>query len=257
MTHSHLEPSRRSFLQLASGLGVSMMLPGMRAKAANKRGKERATSFITLWLSGGPSQLETWDPHPGSKISGTTKAIDTSIAGMQIADLYPQVAEQIKHMSVIRSLVSKEGDHERGTYFVKTGYRPDPTTKHPALGAIITHQRPVKDLEIPQFISLGKGQWPGRGGYLGDQYDAFRIFEPGNNVQNMVTEVGNKRQKTRLDSLEVVSKAFSQGRNLQVKKSLHQETVQRALAMMSSEQLSAFQITDEPEATQKKYGDVQ
>ncbi|MBL4886590.1 MAG: DUF1501 domain-containing protein, partial [Planctomycetaceae bacterium] len=89
----------------------------------------------------------------------------------------------------------------------------------------------------------------------GDQYDAFRIFEPGNNVQNMVTEVGNKRQKTRLDSLEVVSKAFSQGRNLQVKKSLHQETVQRALAMMSSEQLSAFQITDEPEATQKKYGD--
>ncbi len=255
MNNFKTDSNRRHFLQLASGLGVSLMLPGMRSKAAEKRGVERATSFITLWMSGGPSQLETWDPHPGTPIGGPTKAIDTTLPGLKIAHHYPLVAEQIQHMSVIRSLVSKEGDHERATAFVKTGYRPDPTTKYPALGAIIAQQKPVKGLEIPQYVSLGGGEWPGRGGYFGDQYDAFRIFNPGNNIQNMRAQVQEKRQKTRLDSLAVVSRAFSQGRNLQVKRSLHDNTVERALKMMSSKQLSAFEIDDESESTKEKYGD--
>ncbi len=255
MNNLNTETNRRHFLQLASGLGVSMMLPGMRAKAARERGSERATSLITLWMAGGPSQLETWDPHPGTKIGGPTKAIKTTLPGLQIAEHLPLMAQQMQYMSVIRSLVSKEGDHERATAFVKTGYRPDPTTKYPALGAIIAQQRPVKGLEIPQYVSLGGGEWPGRGGYFGDQYDAFRIFNPGNNIQNMRASVDDKRQKKRLDSLAVVSQAFGQGRQLQVKQSLHENTVERALRMMSSKQLSAFEIDEEPEATKRKYGD--
>ncbi len=255
MNHFHTETNRRHFLQLAAGLGVSMMFPEREIEAAEKRGKERATSFITLWLAGGPSQLETWDPHPGTKIGGPTKAIKTTLPGLQIAEHYPLVAEQMQHMSVIRSLVSKEGDHERATAFVKTGYRPDPTTKYPALGAIIAHERPVESLEIPQYVSLGGGEWPGRGGYFGDQYDAFRIFNPGNSIQNMRASVNEKRQKKRLDSLAVVSQAFRQGRQLQVKRSLHENTVERALKMMSSKQLSAFEIDEEPESTKLRYGD--
>lgn len=255
MNHRKSETSRRSFLQLASGLGVSFMLPGLQTDAAQQQGPKRATSLIVLWMSGGPSQLETWDPHPGTKFGGPAKAIETSFPGLKIAEYYPQVAEQMKHMSVIRSLISKEGDHERATAFVKTGYRPDPTTKYPAIGAIVAREKPVKDLEIPQYISLCGGQWPGRGGYFGDQYDAFRIFNPGNYVQNMRARVGDNRQKKRVDSLAVVSKAFSQGRRLQVERSLHDNTVERALKMMSSKQLSAFEMEEETDATQKKYGD--
>jgi hypothetical protein len=81
-------------------------------------------------------------------------------------------------VSLVRSLVSKEGDHERGTYLMKTGYRPDPTVMHPALGSIVTRELPVAGLDIPQFVSLGFNQFPSRGGYLGGKYDAFLVQNP-------------------------------------------------------------------------------
>ena len=99
--------TRRDALQMAAGMGLSFLLPGISASAAEKRGSDRPKSLITLWMAGGPSQLETWDPHPGSEIGGPTKAIKTKLPGLQIADLFPQMTEQIHHLSVIRSLVSK------------------------------------------------------------------------------------------------------------------------------------------------------
>ena len=124
-------------------------------KPPRRRGAERPRSLITVWLSGGPSQLETWDPHPGTKTGGPTKAIATSIPGVEIASAFPMLAEKIHHLSVIRSLISKEGDHDRATYLVKTGFRPDPTLRHPSVGAIVAHALPNDQLEIPEVISLG------------------------------------------------------------------------------------------------------
>src|SRR5258708_19848172 len=131
------EFTRREALRLAAGLGLSFALPGLELRAAQSRGGERPKSLITLWMGGGPSQLETFDPHPGKTISGETKTIDTKLAGVQVAHLLPHTAEQVHEMCVIRSMVSKEGDHERGTYLVKTGYRPHPTLIHPALRALL------------------------------------------------------------------------------------------------------------------------
>jgi len=228
-------------LQTAAALGVAFLTPSLGAAAANKRGNERQKSLITLWMAGGPSQLETWDPHPGNKIGGETTAINTKLPGLKIAHLFPQMAEQIQHLSVIRSLVSKEGDHERGTAFLKTGYRPEPTTVYPALGAIAVHQLPDPTVEIPQHVSLNKsGKWPARGGYLGDRFDAFKIYDPGRNIRNMKAQVDDKRQARRLKNLDVISQAFKQGRNPQTEKTLHQHMIERALTMMTSKQLKAF-----------------
>ena len=69
-------------------------------------------------------------------------------------------------------MVSKEGDHERGTYMMKRGYRPDPTVEHPSIGAICCHELPVGRTEIPRHISILAGQWPSRGGFLGAEFDA-------------------------------------------------------------------------------------
>jgi hypothetical protein len=149
--------SRRDVLRLAAALGLSFRLPGLDLRAAERRGGERAKSLIVMWLAGGPSQLETWDPHPGGKIGGPTQAIDTTIRGAQIAADYPKLAEQIHRLSIVRSLVSKEGDHERGAYFVKTGYRPDPTLIHPALGAIVAQEIPAPTVEIPTYIAMASG----------------------------------------------------------------------------------------------------
>jgi uncharacterized protein (DUF1501 family) len=78
----HSSLSRRDALKLASGLGLSFLLPAMSARAADRRGAERPKSLITLWMAGGPSQFETWDPHPESKNGGPTKAIETSVPGL-------------------------------------------------------------------------------------------------------------------------------------------------------------------------------
>jgi uncharacterized protein (DUF1501 family) len=249
--------TRRDALKVAAGLGVSFVLPGMELRAAASRGAERPRSLITLWMAGGPSQLETWDPHPESMYSGPTTAIDTTVPDLRIAQLFPQMAEQIQHLSVIRSLVSKEGDHARGTYFVQTGYRPDPTVVHPALGAILSHELPDGAVEIPQHVSLasGDGFVVPRGGYLGDEYDAFRIFDPGLNVRNMKSGVSDERQQRRLAGLETVSETFRRGRRTSVESTLHQHVIERALTMMSSEQLKAFEIEGEPQETVERYGD--
>ncbi len=246
--------TRRDLLKAAMASGVSFSLPGLDLRAADQRGSERAKSLIVIWLGGGASQLETWDPHPGTMIGGPTKSIATKVSGLEIADLYPRMAEQIHELNVIRSLVSKEGDHERGTYMVKTGYRPDPTLIHPSLGAIACRELPNAKLEIPDHIALIGGQWPARGGFLGEVFDAFKIYDPGHGIQNLKPHVGDNRQEKRLKGLEVVSKSFQIGRRVQVDNTLHQLTVERALKMMTSEQLKAFEIDQESTAIREAYG---
>lgn len=254
--HSSPMLTRRDALHLAAGLGLSFALPALDLKAANERGKQRGKSLLVVWLAGAASQLETWDPHPNSKTGGDTKSIKTAIAGCEIAASYPQVAEQIGDLNVIRSLSSKEGDHERGTTFMKTGYRPDPILTYPSLSAIVTNELPVDGLEIPAHVSLSDGQFPARGGFLGDSLDAFRVFDPGRHLNNMRSFVGDEdRQQRRIKSLEVVANSFARGRRIQTENTLHQHTVQRALTMMNSEQLKAFDIADETAAVRAAYGD--
>jgi hypothetical protein len=227
--------SRRQFLRLGvSSCGLSFALPSLDLRAAEQRGTERAKTLLTIWLGGGPSQLETWDPHPGTRIGGEVSAIKTTLAGVEIADLYPQMAEQLHHFSLIRSLVSKEGDHERASYMLHTGYRPEPTLVHPSIGSIAIHERPNELVEIPQFVSLGDANFPPRGGFLGERFDAYRIFNPGNNGQNIQALVGSERQTRRLENLSLVSQTFARGRTHKVDQTLHQHTIDAALRMMTS-----------------------
>lgn len=251
------EINRRDVLGLAAAWGLSFALPPMDLRAAQKRGPERAKSLIVLWMAGGPSQLETWDPHPGTKTGGEVKAIKTKTNGLEISDLFPQTAEQIDCMNVIRSLVSKEGDHERGTYMVKTGYRPEPTLRHPTLAAILETELPIAGVEIPRHVALGDSQWPSWGGFLGAEHDAFKIYNPGFDLHNMQSFRSKESQSRRVDNLNVLEKSFQAGRMAQAKKTLHGDAIKRALLMMSSEQLRAFKIQDEPEAVRKAYGDSQ
>lgn len=244
---------RRHFLQLAAGCGLSFALPGMDLRAAAKRGDERLKSLVLVWLDGGPSQLETWDPHPDSPVGGPTRAIATSAPGIEIAESFPRIAEQFEHLSIVRSLVSKEGDHARGAYAVKTGYRPDPVLRHPSLGAIIARELPNPELEIPQIISLGYPQWPSRGGYLGNRYDAFQVWGYGRGA----AQRGNvdARDQRRLSNLNVLTQSFARGREAAVAGTLHAEHVQTVVKMLNSEHVRAFQIDDEPAAVRSAYGD--
>jgi len=247
---------RRWLERTIATLGLGFALPALDARAAKQRGRQRPTSLITLFLAGGPSQLETWDPHPGHSIGGDTKAIDTRLPGLKIGSDYRQTAEIINELSVIRSLVSREGDHHRGTYLVKTGYRPDRTLTHPSIGSILAKERWDKTIQIPQHVSLGNGSQSARGGFLGAEYDAYKIYNPGGRLRNIDSRTKDTRQARRLAGLKAVSRTFSRGRLAAARETQHQLMIDRALTMMSSDQLKAFQLDDESRSTVDIYGDT-
>ncbi len=256
-----MEPlTRRNFLRFAGLASATWMTPlgHYLARAAEKPGTlpDHAQSIIVLWLQGGPSQLETFDPHPNTRIAAGTGAIDTAVKGIQLAPGLERVAEEMGSISLIRSMVSKEGDHERGTYALKTGFRPDPTVVHPSIGAVCCHELPAAGTDIPRHVSILPGQWPARGGFLGDQYDAFRMDDPAGPVPDTKSFLPSDRDQQRLKHLDVVESAFAKGRASRVAGTSHRETVAGALKMMTSEQLKAFDVSLESASVRKAYGDT-
>jgi uncharacterized protein (DUF1501 family) len=253
---------RRAVLRLAGvgGAGWLASLAGLLARDARAEEKQKqgtpSKSLIVLWMAGGPSQLETFDPHPGKRISGETRAIATAVKGLQLAEGLARVAEAMPHIALLRSLVSKEGDHERGTYLVKTGYRPDPTAVHPSIGAICCHELAEGGTEIPRHISILPNQWPGRGGFLGDEYDAFKAGDPAQKIADVAARVSLPRYRQRLADLDVLEDSFARGRRQAAQSTLHRDKVREARRLMTSEQLRAFDVSEEPAELLAAYGDT-
>lgn len=253
--------SRRTLLKAAGVGGLAWLTPlaDLLALDTERAQKGRpARSVILLWLAGGPSQLETFDPHPGSGIAAGTGAIQTALKGVQFASGLEETAGVMGDVSLIRSMVSKEGDHERAVYNIKTGYRPNPTLVHPSIGAILCHELPDAKIEIPTHISILPNQWPARGGFFGADYDAFQVEDPVKPVPDVTTQIPSARQEQRLESLTVVERAFARGRrpDLDEHKTLHQLTIAKARRMMTSAQLRAFDVSQAGAGERAAYGDT-
>lgn len=255
-----MEPlNRRRFLRATATLAGTTWMTPLGQYLARAQEKEpagsTAQSVIVLWMAGGPSQLETFDPHEGSKIAGGTKQINTALKGVCLAQGLEQLAEEMASVSLIRSMMSREGDHERGTYNVKTGFRPDPTVVHPSLGAVVCHQLPTGSTEIPRHVSILHSQWPARGGYLGDKYDAFLMYDPAGPVPDTKSYMPKERDDRRIKALDLINQSFANGREARVNNTLHSDTIKAALKMMDSSQLKAFDVAQEPQSVRKMYGD--
>src|SRR6266850_4955519 len=252
--------SRRTLLKMAGMAGLTWLTPlgQILAMEAEKSRDPRARSVIILWLAGGPSQLETFDPHPDSPIAYGTRAIKTSLKDVKLAAGLERTAAILSEMSLVRSVTSQEGDHERATYNIQTGYRPSPTLVHPAIGAIVSHELPNQKVEIPTHISILPGQWPARGGYFGVAYDAFKTGDPAKPISDLSSQIDSKRQEQRLKNLSVMEEAFRQGRqpDLDSGKTLHDVTMEKAMRMMTSDQVKAFDVKQVPNAERLAYGDT-
>lgn len=253
--------SRRTLLKLAGLAGLTWLTPISELLALEDekapKGKP-AKSVIILWMGGAPSQLETFDPHPGSKIAYGSKAIKTALKGVQLGEGFDHTAELMSDITLVRSVMSKEADHERAVYNIKTGYRPSPTVVHPSIGAVICHELSDTNLEIPRHISILPGQWPARGGFFGAQFDAFQISDPQGPVTDVVASVPKDRLHQRMNDLSVVERNFAKGRttDLETRVTLHQASMKKALEIMSSDQLGAFDVNQATAAQRAAYGDT-
>lgn len=257
--HQPFQINRRTWLRVA-GLGAGAWLTQVGeqlARAAEQESRHAPQkAVILLWMGGGPSQLETWDPHPGAKVGGPTRGIKTSLRTAQFAQGLEQTAEVADRLAIVRATQSAEGDHERGTYAVKTGYRPTPAAVHPSLGAIVCHQFRDQHVDLPRHISILPGQWPGRGGFLGDEFDAFKTFDPQNPIPDVKAYVPVERMERRIADLNFMEQQFAQRRPRQTSQTRNTETLAAARKMMTTPQLKAFDLTQESNELRQAYGDT-
>jgi uncharacterized protein (DUF1501 family) len=204
--------NRRHFLKHMAGLSL-MALPGMqfvqRLKAAAPALKKQNKSLIILWMSGGPATIDMWDLKPNHTNGGTFKPIKTSASGIEICEHLPTVAKQMKHLSVVRSLVTNEGSHERGRVLMHTGHQPSVVISYPSIGAVASQQLTPKELALPGFISIGR---PADGpGFLGMNYAPFTVQNPGQPPENIRTpaEVDDLRIRRRQQLFYAVEDNFT------------------------------------------------
>lgn len=239
--------SRRGFLRTigfgaaGAGLGFHDYLLAA-APELRKQGK----SVILLWMQGGPSQFETFDPKPGG-----AKAMQTAVSGISIAEYWPNVARQMKDIALVRSMTNKEGNHERATYQMHTGYVPSGTLKHPSFGSLITNEIAPKDFDLPGFVSvLGPSVGPG---FLPVGVGPFRIQDPARMPNNATTLVAENRYQRRLGLLGKLDQTYATGGARQQVED-HAGLYTQASRMVLSPKLKAFDIGQESTAAQSGYG---
>lgn len=258
---------RRRFLHLSMGaatalgaphlgLRVAFGAPGGTEAAKKMAGAGKAKNVIVLFMRGGPSHIDTFDPKPGHKNNGPFKAIDTAAPGMQISQHLPRLAKQAKHFSVIRSMNSREGSHERANYLLHTGYLPAGPVRHPDFGALVSMERAKKDFDLPSFISIG-GSTINGGGFLGVEYAPFIVNDPSKPPENLAYPKGvtRKRFERRWKLLGAIEKTFAKGRPPALIKG-HKNMIERASKFMHSPRLEAFDLSQVDGETRKRYGDT-
>lgn len=258
------EMTRRDLMNLGLRGGLGALLAGSAlgrlpaaladTAAAGATGKAAPRSVIWIYLQGGPSHIDTFDPKPGVDTGGPFKAIPTSVDGIRISEHLPRLAKQMKHLNLIRSMTSKEGSHDRARHLLEAGYSPAGPVRFPGFGAIVAHERTPKDFALPSYISIG-GTTLG-GGYLGARYSPFVIRQPDRPIANLerLAGVDAERFKRRKALLEGQEQEFARGRDNKLIAG-HRETYDRSHAFMSSAHRKAFDLKSEPEKVRAAYGE--
>ncbi|ADB16799.1 protein of unknown function DUF1501 [Pirellula staleyi DSM 6068] len=222
----------------------------LQAEDLRKRGK----ACILLWMGGGPSQFETWSPKPGTSTGGETKAIETSVAGIQISENMPNVAKQMQEICLIRSMNSREGAHPRATYLMHTGYLPTSSVKYPTLGSLVSKEIGDATSELPSFVRIGLGRGlDGGAGLLGVDFDPFSLQAAGRLPDNTALTTSETRFDRRLRLLSQIEGDYAQQGGRQVV-SDHQKVYAQTAKMIKSPEMKTFELSGESAKTREAYG---
>ena len=259
----NLNETRRGFLKTAAGVSNvaaadMSVLNLLKNPAFANELKKRGKSVILLWLAGGASQLETWDPKPGRPTGGPYQAISTSVPSVQISELLPKMATRMKHTAIIRSLNTKVADHGGGSTIMSTGRIPEPGLDFPDLGGIIARELGRIDSAVPHYVSMytaTEGRRKGGPGFLGSSVGPMFLTESmmPENIRRLdaITDIDHQ---DRANLREFLGKRFASRRRNAVVDS-HNSAYDRVRGLMASEKL--FDISQEPQVMRDKYGPTQ
>lgn len=260
-THEHAF-SRRALLQgaLAGGVafgGFGRLFAAEQAAAVKKNDKR----VILVFMSGGPSQFETWDPKPGQPTGGPHCSIPTSIPGVHFDEYLPNLARLANRMITVRSMTSSNGDHDQGGYIAQTAYNPSTlVAPAPHWLSICAHEQPAADPGRPTYVMLGRDNFgslhvPGAG-YLGAKYQALHCPGGGAGPQDLPkpseAEIAafERREKLRRS----FSDSFAAGRDTRLVES-HDGAFAQVGNLLRSGDL--FDVSQESPSDFDRYGDSQ
>ncbi len=266
--------SRRDWLRLCSagfvGFSMSGWIEQMALGAAKNPQRKRAC--ILLWMNGGPSQMDTFDCKPGHPNGGPIKEVQTSVPGIKISEHLPKIAKHMDRMAIVRSMKTKEADHSRATYLMRTGRPPGGPIQYPVLGSLVAKELEQAEAELPGFVSIAPYRFLSPGafgpGFLGPKYAPLIVGEnaanggPQNNnydqalkVQDLDLpgEVSTLRASARVKLLDEMEDDFL-AEHTDAAALSHRTAYQRAVTMMRSEASRAFNLDGEPKQLRDAYG---
>jgi hypothetical protein len=252
------EVSRRQFLQGGTATALGVSLGGMGAAynavwAAELRRTHKRV--LLLWLAGGSSQLETFDPKPGRPTGGPFKAISTAVEGIHICELMPKMARLMKDFAIVRSLDTKIGDHGQAANLMDVGRTPEPGLAYPDFGTVVSKELAQRESQVPDYVSLylaTEGHRRPNPGFLGGAYAAVHLkdsLRPEN--IDLPQGVTTTQHHEREDLRRWLSERFDRERSAPQVKG-YNSTYARVRGLMQSDAL--FDLNREPEGVRQKYG---
>lgn len=248
------DPTRRNVLACAAKtfLGVSL-LPG----GAFASGNGSAKRVIYLFMEGGMSHLDTFDPKPENKeAQGPVKAIGTNVDGIRVTEYLPRLAKQMHHIALLRTLSHSQGNHEPGQYKFRTGQDEQPGILHPALGAWVSRLSEKNNPNLPKYVRVGDLANHPASGFMEVAHAPLPIAKAEDGLSNSALPEGvdEERFRRNLDLSRQLDRAFIQRydtKNVRAYNDFYED----AVAMMSSKDLDAFDLKKEPGELRQAYGD--
>jgi hypothetical protein len=235
----------------------------LRASAGTDSGRpSKVKNCILIWLAGGPSHLDTFDPKPDASagVRGEFKTIETSVPGLRISEVFPNMAKVMNRMTLIRSMTSPESDHDRAAHHLLTGYRPSQALVYPGYGSVVAKAREKTAGMLPPYVALPDAPLFASSGFLTPAYDPFSVSsdpnQSGFRVQNMTPpdKVTLDRLLRRRDMVKSLD-GFAHDVSATPLTTSRDQFAERAYSLLtSSAAQAAFRMDDEPAAVRDKYG---
>ena len=264
-------PSRRALLRagllgagsFALGLDDLFRLRARAEKAAGGKGKPaKVKSCILVWLAGGPSHVDTFDPKPDAPadVRGEFKTIETAVPGLRISEVFPKLAKVMDRASLVRAVTSPEADHDRAAHHLLTGYRPMPALVYPSYGSVVSKAREATRGALPSYVAVPDAPLFSSSGYLTPAYDPFAVMNDPNSPNFRVRDLTPpdrltldrlKRRREMVKSLDGFAHDVSE---TPLTSSRDQFSAQAYALLTSTAAQAAFNMRNEPDALRDRYG---